>query len=234
MPASENQRPVLKRRAYTCPSNMGKAAGHFNSCNPLVQVTVDLSPENDLFFPTEYTLREDELACSQSSTRGYTRVSVPHRRTASAPLAPKLALSSPFGSISHYQLSHKRFPYKMSSDGSTDSGVEIVRFITPSAGPSGYSIEPWMSVPNEYQWMQPRPRVIEPWMSVSQDKEQFEQSWLQQQPRVLSVSTAVQTDLEGEDGSEKTASPASGTPRTLSSFQHPHAGIGKPYAPLTQ
>ena len=46
--------------------------------------------------------------------------------------------------------------------------------------------------------------IIEPWMSVSQDKEQFEQSLVQQQPRVTSVSTAVQTELEGEDGSEKT------------------------------
>ena len=193
------------------------------------------------FPPSQYStdsslsINEYKPLFRHSNTGGYTRVSGPHRRTASAPLAPKLALSSPSGSISHSPFPHKRFPHKTPSDGSTDSGVEMVRFITPSAAPSGYSIEPWMSVANEYQyWMQPRPRVIEPWMSVSQDKEQFEQSLVQQRPRVTSVSTAVQTELEGEDGSEKTASPASGTPRTPSSFQHPHAGIDKPYAPLTQ
>ena len=114
-----------------------------------------------------------------SNTGGYTRVSVPHRCTASAPLAPKLAI--PSGSFPHSPFPLKRFPLKTSSDGSTDSGVEMVRFITPSAAPSGYSIEPWMSVSNEHQY------------------------WIQPRPRVTSFSTAVQ--IEGEDGRVSTTPP---------------------------
>ena len=48
------------------------------------------------------------------------------------------------------------------------------------------------------------------WTSVSQDNEQFEQLW---RPRVTSVSTAVQTEHEGEDELEKTALPAALNPR---------------------
>ena len=79
---------------------------------------------------------------------------------------------------------HKKTSTTASSTVS-DSGVEMMYYKhPPSAGASA--------------------DIIEPWMSVSQDKEQFEQSLVQQQPRVTSVSTAVQTELEGEDGSEKT------------------------------
>ena len=88
---------------------------------------------------------------------------------------------------------HKKRP--IVSSAVSDSGVEILRCKhckQPSAGTSTDTIEPWMS--------------------VSQDKEQFEQSWLQARPRVMSVSTGVQT--EGEDGSEKTESPAALSPRT--------------------
>ena len=72
----------------------------------------------------------------------------------------------------------------------------MVRIKTPSAGPSSDIIEPWMSVSNEHQY------------------------WIQPRSRVTSISTGVQT--EGEDRSEKTASPASGNSRTSTS---PHAGI---------
>ena len=51
------------------------------------------------------------------------------------------------------------------------------------------------------------------WTSASQDNEQFEQSWVQQRPRVTSISTAVQTEHEGEDGLEKTALAAALNPR---------------------
>ena len=95
--------------------------------------------------------------------------------------------------------SHSSYPRKKTSAaGSTvsDSGVEMVRIKIPSAEPSSDIIEPWMSVSNEHQY------------------------WIQPRPRVTSVSTGVQTE-----GEEKTPSPASGSPRTSSSPQHPHAGI---------
>ena len=97
------------------------------------------------------------------------------------------------------QASHSSYPRKKTSAaGSTvsDSGVEMVHIKTPSAGPSSDIIEPWMSVSNEHQY------------------------WIQPRSRVTSISTGVQT--EGEDRSEKTASPASGNSRTSTS---PHAGI---------
>lgn len=118
-----------------------------------------------------------------------------HRRT-----------SSPAATFHSVQTEvHKKRPTIVSSAVS-DSGVEILRCKhckQPSAGTSTDTIEPWMS--------------------VSQDKEQFEQSWLQPRPRVMSVSTGVQT--EGEDGSEKTVSLASLSPRTSSLLQRSHDGI---------
>ena len=78
---------------------------------------------------------------------------------------------------------HKKTSTTASSTVS-DSGVEMVYHKHPSARLSADTIEPWMS--------------------VSQDKEQFEQSWVQPRPRVASVSTAVQTELDGEGGLEKT------------------------------
>ena len=146
---------------------------------------------------------------------GYTQVSTTappdfHRRTSSPAAASRSAQKQ---ALSHSScFTHASYPRKKTSAaGSTvsDSGVEMVRIKVPSTGPSS--------------------DIIEPWMSVSQDKEQFEQSWIQPRPRVTSVSTGVQT--EGEDGSEKTTLPASLTPRTSSPL---HAGIGKPYKPLTQ
>ena len=72
---------------------------------------------------------------------------------------------------------HKKTSTTASSTVS-DSGVEMIHHKYPSARLSADTIEPWMS--------------------VSQDKEQFEKSL------VTSVSTAVQTELDGESGSAKT------------------------------
>ena len=153
-------------------------------------------------YPTENSLSNERLLSkpTHNTNEGYIQVSTTalpdfHRR-ASSPAA--ISHSAQKQALS----SHSSYPRKKTSAaGSTvsDSGVEMVRIKIPSAEPSSDIIEPWMSVSNEHQY------------------------WIQPRPRVTSVSTGVQT--EGEDGSKKTASPASGSPRTSTSPQHPHPGI---------
>ena len=163
-------------------------------------------------YPTENYLSNESVPSkpTHNTNGGYIQAfttALPdfHRHTSSPAATSRSAQKQ---ALSHSScFTHASYPRKKTSAaGSTvsDSGVEMVCIKTPSAGPNS--------------------DIIEPWMSVSQDKEQFEQSWIQPRPRVVSVSTGVQT--EGEDGSEKTTSPASVSPRTSSSPQRPHAGIG--------
>ena len=170
---------------------------------PSEQALEDLPPQISTRasqYPTDTSL-SNEFVPSKFTMHGpNTQVSTTpppnfHRRTSSSAAA--------FHSVQTQV--HKKTRTAVSSAVS-DSGVEIYGYKHRKQSSVGTSTD-----------------TIEPWMSVSQDKEQFEQSWLQPRPRVTSVSTGVQT--EGEDGSEKTESPASGSPTTSSSLQHPHDGI---------
>ena len=159
-------------------------------------------------YPTENNLSNESVHSKPTlnTNGGYIQVftTAPpdfHRHTSSPAATSRSAQKQSHPS----SFTHASCPRKKTSGaGSTvsDSGVEMVGLKTPSAGPNSDIIEPWMSVSNEQSWTQPRPRV-------------------------MSVSTGVQT--EGEDGSEKTTLPASGSPTTSSSPQHPHDGIGNSF-----
>ena len=169
----------------------------------------DFTPPQASQYPTENNLSNESVPSKPTlnTNGGYiqaftTALQDFHRHTSSpgatSRSAQKQMLSSHPSCFTHASHPCK----KILGAGSTvsDSGVEMVRIKTPLAGPNSDIIEPWMSISNEHSWTQPRPRV-------------------------MSVSTGVQT--EGEDGSEKTTSPAaSGSLTTLSSPQHLHAGIG--------
>ena len=169
----------------------------------------DFTPLQASQYPTENSLSNESVPSKPTlNTNGgyiqlFTTAPPDFHRHSSSPAATSRSAQKQFHPTCFTP--HASYPHKKTSGaGSTvsDSGVEMVRVKTPSAGPNSDIIEPWMSVSNELSWTQPRPRVT-------------------------SVSTGVQT--EGENRSEKAESPVSGSSRTSSSPQHPHDGIGNSF-----
>ena len=229
MPASGIQQPAVNRRAYVCPSNMREAISqptlhhlqpstcapsktmHQSSdqMQPGVMWSERQKPQGSIIQARRHS--ESMPGSVVTTTAHFRQKSMPthhhapshsyHKYAGEYGTATPVSASTSSSVFYHNPLVSEQESIHASTDTSQDSGVELIRYKHLSSADT-----------------------IEPGMSVSQDKEQFEQSWAQPRPRVMSISTSVQT--EGEDESEKTTSPASGNPRTLSSPQRPYDGIG--------
>ena len=231
MPASGIQQLPVNRQAYACPSNMREAISqptlhHLqpSTCAPSKTVHQSSDQMQPGVMRSERQKPRGSIVQARrhsESMPGSVVTTTAHFRQTSMPIhhhtpshsyhkyageygtATPASASTSSSMFYHNNLVSEQESIHASTDTSQDSGVELVRYKHLSMGLSADTIEPGMS--------------------VSQDKEQFEQFWTQPRPRVMSVSTGVQT--QGENGSEKTTSPASGSPRTSSSLQRPHDGI---------